>query len=485
MTNGVISYIINSVMEMKKILALVLISAVFGIHAYGAYTVDVEENAGYTVDTQNSEIKGYIKHVCTWDTIEAEAIALNTEDIIIHSDSENQTAKLTAEVMPLNASNRDITYSSDNEAVASIDSNGNITAHNTSGSAIITTKSGKISKRCRVRVVKGVTGVTLSQYSLQFYADKPVTAVLTAAVEPEDATIKDVEWQSEDVSIASVDEEGVVTPCGVGKTMITAKTADGGFEASCEVTVDTWEKRTEEPTLFYTDYDIALSELVSTQMNASPTVFNTKSSPASVNDVREYANPQNFTNDFNIYQFLKLSGSNDTDAQTLNNYLVGKGVLEGKGNVFAEAAKKYDVSEIYLAVHACLESGNGMSELARGVEVDGTVVYNLFGIGAYDSDPIGGGSRYAYNQGWTSVDAAITGGAEWISKNYIAEGQDTLYKMRWNPERPGSHQYATDVAWASKQAKTLKNMFGAFPSAKLTFEFPIYKNQQEPDIKFD
>lgn len=472
-------------MEMKKLFMLVLITALFGTSAYGAYTVDVEEDAVYVVDTQDSEIKGYIKHVCTWDKIEAEAIELNTEDIIIHADSENQTAKLTAEVMPLNASDRNITYSSSDETIASIDSEGNIATYNISGSAVITAKSGKITKRCRVRVVKGVTGVTLSQNALQFYADRPVTAVLTASVEPDDATIKDIAWQSEDVSIASVDDEGIVTPCGVGKTVITAKTLDGGFEASCEVTVDTWEKRTEEPSLFYTDYDIALSELVSTQMDASPTVFNAKSSPASANDVKEYANPQNFTDDYNIYQFLKLSGSNGTDAQTLNNYLIGKGVLEGRGSVFADASKKYDVSEIYLAVHACLESGNGMSELARGVEVDGTVVYNLFGIGAYDSDPVGGGSRYAYNQGWTSVDAAITGGAEWISKNYIAAGQDTLYKMRWNPERPGSHQYATDVAWASKQAKTLKNMFGAFPSAKLTFEFPIYKNQQEPNIKFD
>jgi type VI secretion system secreted protein VgrG len=77
------------------------------------------------------------------------------------------------------------------------------------------------------------------------------------------------------------------------------------------------------------------------------------------------------------------------------------------------------------------------------------------------------------------------GGAEWISKNYINSGQNTLYKMRWNPDRPGTHQYATDVAWASKQAKTLKNMFSAFPNAELSFEFPIYQDQSEPTIKFD
>ncbi len=472
-------------MEMKKLLIFILTAAMLGTTAYGAYTVDVEDNAGYKVDTADEEIKGYIKHVCTWDAVEAEEIRVNTEDIIIHADSENQSAKLRAEVMPLNTTDREITYSSSNENIAAVDSEGNITSYNTAGSAVITVKSGKLSKRCRVRVVKGVTSVTLSQTALQMYADKPVTAVLTASVEPGDATIKDITWYSEDASIAAVDDDGTVTPCGVGKTLITAKSADGGFTASCEVTVDTWEKRTEEPELFYTDYDIGFNEIVSAQTDAAPTVFDTKASDASAADVREYANPQNFTKDYNIYQFLKLSGSNGIDTQTLNNYLLGKGVLEGKGGAFADAAKKYNVSEIYLAVHACLESGNGMSELANGVEINGTTVYNLFGIGAYDSNPVSGGAKYAYNQGWTSVDAAIRGGAEWISGNYISAGQDTLYKMRWNPENPGTHQYATDVAWASKQAKTLKNMFGAFPSAKLTFEFPIYKNQPEPNIKFN
>lgn len=471
---------------MKKILSLIIILTLFNAVAYGAYTVDVVESSGYVVDEiPEAEPNRYFKHVCTWEEIEPEEIILNKNELTFYLDEDSREFSLEAEVMPMNAANREITYSSSNEAVASIDSRGKITTYNTPGEALITAKSGTVTARCKVRVVRGVTGITLSQEVLQFYADRPVTAVLTAAVEPEDATIKGVEWSTDDASIVTVDADGIVTPCGVGTAVITAKTLDGGYTASCEVTVDTWEKRTSEPDLFYTDYSISLNDVISIQLAANPTVFTSNASPASLSDVKQYVDPQNFTSGYNLYQFLDLSGSNGIDAETLNNYLTAKGVLEDKGSVFIDAAKKYDVSEIYLAVHACLESGNGTSQLATGIEVEGVTVYNMFGIGALDSDPVGGGAQYAYNQGWTTVDAAIRGGAKWISENYINCGQNTLYKMRWNPDRPGVHQYATDVAWASKQAKTLKNMFSAFPGAELTFEFPIYKNQPEPEIKFD
>ena len=131
-----------------------------------------------------------------------------------------------------------------------------------------------------------------------------------------------------------------------------------------------------------------------------------------------------------------------------------------------------------------LESGNGSSQLASGVEYNGTTVYNLFGIGAYDEDPINGGAQYAYEQGWTSVDAAIYGGAEWISSNYINNGQNTLYEMKWNPENPATHQYATDVAWAVKQARTIKSLVEA-SGGSVSFDVPVYSDRQEFAISWD
>lgn len=201
--------------------------------------------------------------------------------------------------------------------------------------------------------------------------------------------------------------------------------------------------------------------------------------------IKYYLNPLNFSTGDGKYQFLKLNYTEGISASEINSVLVGKGVLSEKGQAFLDSSKLYNVSPVYLISHAFLETGNGKSALASGIivtqvagkPVTPKVAYNLFGIGAYDSDPNKLGSEYAYNKGWFSVEQAIAGGAEWISKGYInsaSYNQNTLYKMRWNPKATGTHQYATDIGWASKQTKNIKNIMDKFSSANLYFEIPKY-----------
>ena len=79
-----------------------------------------------------------------------------------------------------------------------------------------------------------VTGVSLSQSSLTMNVGD--TATLTAAVAPENATVSSVEWASSDASVASV-SNGAVTALKAGTATIGVKTVDGGFTATCAVTV--------------------------------------------------------------------------------------------------------------------------------------------------------------------------------------------------------------------------------------------------------
>ena len=198
-------------------------------------------------------------------------------------------------------------------------------------------------------------------------------------------------------------------------------------------------------------------------------------------DVLHYLNPQNFVNDeVQKFQFLDLSSPMGIDASKLNKFLTGKGILEGKGAAFIEAAKKNGLNELYLISHALLETGNGKSELAQGVLYNGVKVYNMFGVGAVDSDPIGGGAKFAYDQGWTTPEKAIIGGAAFIGSSYVKVGQNTLYKMRWNPEAmvkmgKAYHQYATDIGWASKQAVTLYNLYKEIGSGTVYLDIPVFK----------
>ncbi|MDN4075070.1 SH3 domain-containing protein [Fictibacillus terranigra] len=203
---------------------------------------------------------------------------------------------------------------------------------------------------------------------------------------------------------------------------------------------------------------------------------------ASPEDVRYLLNVNNFKNDpVKSYQFLKLSQSASLDNSEVNErILAGKGILEGNADAFIEAGKAYGINEIYLISHALLETGNGKSKLATGVVYNGKTVYNMYGIGAVDRDPINMGAKRAYDEGWFTPRAAIIGGAKFISKDYIQAGQDTLYKMRWNPlaaslTGTATHQYATDIGWASKQTTQMYNLYKLLSSYKLILEIPAYK----------
>ncbi|MDR5659963.1 SH3 domain-containing protein, partial [Serpentinicella sp. ANB-PHB4] len=186
-----------------------------------------------------------------------------------------------------------------------------------------------------------------------------------------------------------------------------------------------------------------------------------------------------------MYQFLVLSGSSGISASNLNNELRGKGILDGKGQAFIEAGRSNNINEIYLLAHALLETGNGTSDLATGIRVDKVdgksvtprVVYNIYGIGAFDGEAKRLGAEYAYKQGWFTPEDAIIGGAKWIADRYTKRSQDTLYKMRWNPINPGYEQYATDIGWATKQTRNMDLMLEICMRnfIPLQFNIPIYK----------
>jgi len=224
----------------------------------------------------------------------------------------------------------------------------------------------------------------------------------------------------------------------------------------------------------------------------------THASPA---NIEYYLNPYNFINDeVQQFQFLDLSKASNVSVETLNNFLSGKGTLHGQGQAFIDASHKHGINDMYLVSHAILETGNGGSELARGVEVgknkSGELVlvnsnnrsslteikrvYNMFGVGANDNVALENGAKTAYTRGWTTPYKAIVGGAEFIGNNYIKAGQNTLYEMRWNPagmESNGyaTHQYATDIGWASKQIYTMYNLYQQLDSYILILDIPVYK----------
>ena len=430
-------------------------------------------------------------------------IFMPTSTITLYTGGEGRL--LQTEIFPKNATNQNITWKSKNTKIARVDENGRVKPVGVGMTEITaTTEDGGFEAKCFVNVVNSYIDVqTLSVKNTDAMTIKvgdSVNAIVT--VSPSNARNKTLKWSSDDTKIATVSQAGRIRGVSVGTANITVETTNGKKQT---FTVNVTESDAKDPfnlndevsdldtegTVTYTSYDISFPQIIRIQMglNPPPKIWrNGGMSYATESETAEYMNPNSFYTDAYKYQFLDLSKPNNVSEETLNNYLADKGVMKGMGAAFIEAAKEYNVSEVYLVAHACLESGNGTSQLATGVEVNGTTVYNLFGIGAYDANPVGNGSQRAYSQGWTSVESAIKGGAKWISENYVnsSDGrQNTLYKMLWNPENPGTHQYATDIGWAVKQAVSIEKIFSSFTDATLSFDVPVYSGQIPPTVTMD
>ena len=152
------------------------------------------------------------------------------------------TATLTATVLPANATNKSVTWTSSDANTVTV-SNGALTAKKAGQATITVTSAADTSKKaqCTVTVtdaVVPVTGVTVSPASLelQLQTGKTVTGTITANVSPSNATNKEVVWTSSNTKVATV-SNGTVTANAAGTVTITATTKDGGKKATCTVTV--------------------------------------------------------------------------------------------------------------------------------------------------------------------------------------------------------------------------------------------------------
>lgn len=151
----------------------------------------------------------------------------------------NETELLTAEVSPSNATNKDITWDSSDNSVATVDSSGLVTGISPGTATIYgSTVDGGSSGSCKVTVISdtvSVASVTLSPKKLSMQTGQ--TDVLKATVMPSNAADASVTWTTSDSSVVTVSEYGEVEAVSEGTATITVKTADGNKSDTCVVTV--------------------------------------------------------------------------------------------------------------------------------------------------------------------------------------------------------------------------------------------------------
>ena len=196
----------------------------------GTVTAVSAGNATITVTTEDGNRTATCEVVVT-DPIPVSGVTLSQTELSL---AKGATATLTKTVVPSDATNQKVRWSSNNTSVATVE-NGTVTAVSGGTATItVTTEDGNYTATCEVTVTVSATGVTLSQTELSLV--KGATATLTATVAPSDATNKKVTWSSTNTAVAIV-ENGTVTAVSGGAATITVTTEDGNHTATCEVTV--------------------------------------------------------------------------------------------------------------------------------------------------------------------------------------------------------------------------------------------------------
>jgi uncharacterized protein YjdB/alpha-tubulin suppressor-like RCC1 family protein len=152
-----------------------------------------------------------------------------------------ETAVLTATVLPSNAP-QSLVWTSSNTVIATVNANGVVTGISVGSTTIKATSSSNATIFGTVTVnvsANLITSIVLDRTTLTL-TNTGAPAQLVPTILPVNATNKIVTWASSNAAVATVSASGVVTPVGVGTSIITATAADGsGITASCTVTVTT------------------------------------------------------------------------------------------------------------------------------------------------------------------------------------------------------------------------------------------------------
>ena len=177
------------------------------------------------------------------------------------------TLDLHATVLPEEATDKEISWASDKDDVATVDENGKVTAvGNGIASITVTTKDQDKTAICVITVAQAVTGITLTPSSVILKEGENIE--LTPSVTPANAANKTVVWSSNKEEIATV-ADGIVTGVKAGSAIITATTEDGGLAANCNVTV---ESKLAPSVTVGTDHLSAISVILMGKANLGNTV---------------------------------------------------------------------------------------------------------------------------------------------------------------------------------------------------------------------
>ncbi len=221
-----------------------------------------------------------------------------------------------------------------------------------------------------------------------------------------------------------------------------------------------------------------------------------------------FLDPRNFLIESHLFMFEKITYDETNHTPEVLRALAGSSYLSNDYyiNIFMNAANTYQVSPVHLLSRIIQEGGSKEDY----TPITGTSTYyygsyplygyyNYYNIGAYGdsvtSNPVIRGLAYAcgpacgfgtsYGRPWTSREAALLGGANFIASNYVYSGQFTIYFQKFNTSSKSTSlfagQYMTNVHAPSTEGLNTYNSYknNGILNNRYVFTIPVYLNMPD------
>lgn len=181
-------------------------------------------------------IIGYIyqTYVTELPPVQIEKIELTMDNTTLQKGERKQ---IQVTILPQEASNHKVLYTSSNPEIATVDEQGNIQALH-SGSTTITAKAeeNNVQSQMNINVYSRVTGIALDQQEI--YMQVGDTFQINGNIEPDDANEKTIDYDSKNPEIATIQENGIIIAKQIGETtMIASSKENPSIQAECRVIV--------------------------------------------------------------------------------------------------------------------------------------------------------------------------------------------------------------------------------------------------------
>ncbi len=205
---------------------------------------------------------------------------------------------------------------------------------------------------------------------------------------------------------------------------------------------------------------------------------------ASEKAIKYMMDPRNSMNESDIFQFEELTNSG-CDINILKTMTNGS-FLSGHEQAIMNTATNNNVNAYYIVARLIQEQGKNGTPVTAGKGYSGQYAgyYNAFNIAASGNttdEILLNALAYAQKKGWTTLDASIEGGINFLAKQYIQKGQNTLYLQKFDVEATNGlycNQYMQNILAAQNEGSTLRNTYISMNtiSSSHTFIIPVYEN---------